>query len=870
MKYTDKQPSRIQFAHYVECLDMIEKLMYNAIEGCMNLPICQDKDVLKFFVGNRKVCQVYFRRDLRNPLVKALYKFGVSSTSLIHQSSQSATYSWSRFIRYLISSKYHILKMDRSLVHAVHQHLYILAYGLMNIGDVPGLLGIKQYFQHQVMETENTRIRKWKDSKQKSAPKSSMKQLSIDDIGSTSNVSVLSDTNVEKANIENIDEKSDDEKDEHKDNAEDEENPLELIPTWFDLTWLDAMIENAKGCCENAVKLYFKFIQQHISDIEEVQEDQNDNHTVESTPGSTSIITKDTDKDKDKENNKDKDKEDSVETTLDNKDKDKDKEKEKEKSKSVDIVFFTKEFLNRVAHLGLKCCIDAADWTSYNTLYDHLAKVFENNLGRLAEIRGYEYDYMQSLEMFDQGRIRTACQTLENWELNLGVNPLKSATIPTNTRKDLFKTADMYHLQALLLSLTSKEESNNSTQNNKNASNAKLATRFCAEIFRDPLRVVSHSNYNDQYSMLLRISCSRAVELSDLNVLNSFVHSIRFDENDILNHTPSKGNNQYLLISHLKMSDLTLAKRTISAVYKYQKDKYEKAKQMNGGKHLEKIYNDTFATYADFMYTYARWNLIVNNNNLAMDVLDKLQNAASPAHLFLSTLAHNNNNDKMTVMDELGNWLTSINVTEQKWPSVQFSATKQYQSYCYLQMAHILNNKMDHASIQSKDDEEKEKEDQVSETITFINKLLPNIDTMLTKYKLDNYFQLENENTSESSLDATATINKALLWCHLQSTETWPAGKSNWLSLAKFTTKMTQQISVPLSTDSDKKVIEAMLNDKNKARKVFNTMISVMHETTLKLNQQSLNQDFSSATFGMLSFSVFSVFFSVSISVFSG
>ena len=124
---------------------MIEKLMYNTIEGCMNLPICQDKDVLKFFVGNRKVCQVYFRRDLRNPLVNALYKFGVSSTSLIHQASQCATYSWSRFIRYLINSKYHILKMDRSLVHAVHQHLYILAYGLMNIGDVPGSRN-KYYF----------------------------------------------------------------------------------------------------------------------------------------------------------------------------------------------------------------------------------------------------------------------------------------------------------------------------------------------------------------------------------------------------------------------------------------------------------------------------------------------------------------------------------------------------------------------------------------------------------------------------------------------------------------------------------------------------------------------------------------------------
>lgn len=803
--------------------------MYNAIEGCMNLPICQDKDVLKFFVGNRKVCQVYFRRDLRNPLVKALYKFGVSSTSLIHQASQSATYSWSRFLRYLLSSKYHILKMDRSLVHAVHEHLYILAYGLMNIGDVPGLLGIKQYFQQQIIETENSRIRKWK------AQKSSIQKYpSIDNLGSISNISVLSDSNLEKASTEKIDQKSDDEKDEHKDNEDDEENTLELIPTWFDLTWLDAMIENAKGCCENAVKLYFKFVQKHISDNEEAQDeqDQNDDNQAESTPGSTS---------KDKEKDKDKDKEDSAGTSPDNKD--------REKSKSVEIVFFTKEFLNRIAHLGLKCCIDAADWTSYNTLYDYLAKIFENNLGRLSEIRGYEYDYIRSLEMFDQGRIRTACQTLENWELNLGVNPLKSATIPTNTREDLFKTADMYHLQALLLSLTSKEDSNNSTQNNKNASNSKLATRFCAEIFRDPLRVVSHSNYNDQYSMLLRISCSRAVELNDLNVLNSFVHSIRFDENDILNDTPSKRNNKYLLISDLKMSDLTLAKRTITAVYKYQKDKYEKAKQINGGKHLEKIYNDTFSTYADFMYTYARWNLIVNNNNLAMDILDKLQNAASPAHLFLSTLAHNNNNnDKITVIDELGNWLTSINVTEQKWPSTQFASTKQYQSYCYLQMTHILNNKM---NLNDCKDDEKEKEDQLSDTITFINKSLPNMDTMLTKYKLQHQFQVEKE-----AQNTTMSINKALLWCHLQSTETWPAGKSNWLSLAKFTTKLTEQISVPVSTDSDQRIIETMLNDKNKARKVFNTMISVMHETTVKLNQQSLNQDFSSATFGMLSLSI--------------
>eukprot|EP01084_Bolivina_argentea_P300612 518395_1 len=348
----NKQPNTIQFYHYVECLDMIEKLIYNTIEGCMNLPLCNDEAALKFFVGNRKVCQMYFRRELRTPLVNSLYKYGISTTTLIHQSSQCTGYSWTRFIRYLQNAKYDIIKLEKSLIHTVHHNLFIFAYGLMNINDIPALIGIKEYFSQQVYDAEQT----------------------------------------------------------------------------------DAMIENAKGNVENAIKLYFRFIQAHIIDYQ-TENNNNKEHKI----------------------------------NID------DEQEEEEKVEQTEDTFFTKTFLNNISHLGLKCCIDAQDWTSYNELYQLLNKTFENNLNRLSEIRGYNIDYIESLSLFDQNKMNDAAKCLTKWELNLGVNPLKSATIPTTTREDLFKTADMYHLQALLLSITNNNNNNinnnnndeNNTQNNK-------------------------------------------------------------------------------------------------------------------------------------------------------------------------------------------------------------------------------------------------------------------------------------------------------------------------------------------------------------------------------------------------------------------
>ncbi len=69
---------------------------------------------------------MYFRRELRTPLVNSLYKYGTSTTTLIH---------------------------------TVHHNLFIFAYGLMNINDIPALIGIKEYFSQQVYDAEQTRIK---------------------------------------------------------------------------------------------------------------------------------------------------------------------------------------------------------------------------------------------------------------------------------------------------------------------------------------------------------------------------------------------------------------------------------------------------------------------------------------------------------------------------------------------------------------------------------------------------------------------------------------------------------------------------------------------------------------------------------------
>merc|ERR1712154_494258 len=107
--------------------------------------------------------------------------------------------------------------------------------------------------------------------------------------------------------------------------------------------------------------------------------------------------------------------------------------------KAEEMTLISKQFLNRVVNVGLKCCMDAADWVSYDSLYELLTNTFENNLVRLSAIRGYDRSYVQSLSDFDHENIRKACEKMTSWEFNLGVNPLKSDTIPTTTRSDLFK-----------------------------------------------------------------------------------------------------------------------------------------------------------------------------------------------------------------------------------------------------------------------------------------------------------------------------------------------------------------------------------------------------------------------------------------------
>ena len=170
------------------------------------------------------------------------------------------------------------------------------------------------------------------------------------------------------------------------------------------------------------------------------------------------------------------------------------------------------------------------------------------------------------------------------------------------------------------------------------------------------------------------------MELADLNVLNPFVRAVRFSELDILDGSCSGQNGHYLLMAHLKPGDLALVRRTIAGLWRMDEIRFGASKQ-RGDPHLESRHDDSLSIYTDFMYSFTRWSLIAGNfgtADRALRALERLPPAASPAHVFLSTLTRNGKAAVLEPAEELESWMECVRTTESelvitRHPEVSFT-----------------------------------------------------------------------------------------------------------------------------------------------------------------------------------------------------
>ena len=512
-----------------------------------------------------------------------------------------------------------------------------------------------------------------------------------------------------------------------------------------------------------------------------------------------------------------------------------------------DCKYYSGSFIQKIDKLLAQCCLDTSNWNLYWQLYSKTKPKSEleskesqesNNTLQMAAQSKEGNVFYTSLCHFDEKEFEKSSQRLKEWQINVETNPLKSESIDTSCSLDLLDVWDKYHLQSLLCGISNNE-------------NKRDYVKYCKLLVREPLRLTSHGLVENHYPYLIRMQCARAIEMSDMSVLTPMINYLYFDESHLL-HDRSQYNNTMSIsrISKIKMRDLKILDRTMVGLKRIAPKK------------------DKFLLYEKWRHLFTRWNVICQNIGIGKKLLNQM--ISSPAKVFLKNVIFCQD-DTLTPTTKVESWLKSVNdcVTDCDFEHESFGLkTAQYQAYCYLEAANVLE--MDSITNEN--------------CLKLYKQIKSSLSFVLNKSKSDygnnllSYYQLQTKQ------DDSMMMDECVLYLYKQSCNLWKQGSANWHKLGQF----SNRISFKLSSNGYSSVDSLMLrqffvenDNKNEAKvnaetetdaddelekkevdnggkydseliKVEKLIIQAMNETTFILNHSGASQDAVSILFAQL------------------
>ncbi|ETO01284.1 hypothetical protein RFI_36159 [Reticulomyxa filosa] len=172
------RPNSHRYWHYIQFLDLIEKYMFDIYNGSTSLRtyhwICalspqsndSNNNVVMFFIGNRKMCELFFNRDLRPLIVEQCSKHLFSQAPLIYHATEHVLYVFARFHKTCsnTSDGNDVTEKHIAAYEALNQGLYHLCHALLLCKDSNALCGVKDWFLKKLTPKSDTLAQmKWFD-----------------------------------------------------------------------------------------------------------------------------------------------------------------------------------------------------------------------------------------------------------------------------------------------------------------------------------------------------------------------------------------------------------------------------------------------------------------------------------------------------------------------------------------------------------------------------------------------------------------------------------------------------------------------------------------------------------------------------------